>query len=140
MVVAIANYVAEKMLNYLNDPEREAFIKEVTSQCAQLKKVSSCRQISAIDRLIAEATQASLSNGANAKSTEPNTGSLAHSLQSDNNSSAAPTPSLTMEQNSPQSSSPPSANVSTIEEHVGGDVKTTSLHNGSAPVVQVEES
>jgi mRNA-binding protein PUF3 len=131
---------AEKMLNYLHDPEREAFIQEVTNQCAQLKKVSSCRQISAIDRLIAEATQASLSNGANAKPGGSNAGPLAHGLQGDSHSSAAPTPSLTMEQNSPQSSSPPSANVSTIEEHVGGDAKTVSLNNASGPVVQVDDS
>jgi mRNA-binding protein PUF3 len=127
------------MLNYLNDPEREAFIKEVTSQCAQLKKVSSCRQISAIDRLIAEATQASLASGTSAKPAGPAAAPMTQSLQGDTNSSAAPTPSLTMEQNSPQSSSPPSANVSTIEDHPSGDAKAAPLDNKSGPVVQVDE-
>lgn len=92
-------------------------------QFVSLKKLGSGRQIAIIDRLINAASSpappkpgsGSTSTPASALSVAAASPSLA--LRVDVNS-AAPTPVLTMEPNSPQSSSPPSTNASAVGEAV----------------------
>ncbi|KAJ9154934.1 Pumilio domain-containing protein [Pleurostoma richardsiae] len=114
------NYVIQKLLNQLDGPERESFIEEMKPQFHSLKKVSTGRQIAAIDRLISAVSSptsesaGSPSGSVNGSVSATTPGSPA--LPVDN--SVAPTPVLTMEPNSPQSSSPPSTNASAVEENI----------------------
>ncbi|KAI1501005.1 armadillo-type protein [Biscogniauxia marginata] len=129
------NYVIQKLMQYLDGPDRESFIEEMRPQFATLKKMSTGRQILALERLM------SVTGGPNSAS-NTNVGTpTTPSLLVDVNSTA-PTPSLTMEQNSPQSSSPPSTNVSTLEESVEEKkvAKDPRLDSQHGPVVHVEEA
>ncbi|KAI1476825.1 ARM repeat-containing protein [Daldinia eschscholtzii] len=90
------NYVIQKLMQHLEGPDRESFIEEMRPHFASLKKASSGRQTAVLDRLIS-ASEAS-GGAAAASPTTPN--------------SVTPTPLLTMEQNSPESSSPPSTKAS----------------------------
>nr|XP_036574978.1 mRNA binding protein pumilio [Colletotrichum truncatum]KAF6781478.1 mRNA binding protein pumilio [Colletotrichum truncatum] len=115
------NYVIQKLLNQLEGSEREAFVEEMRPQFNLLRKTSTSRQLAAIDRLIyATQTPPSKSGGSQADST-------------------APTPVLTMEPNSPQSSSPPSTNASAIGE-VADDDNKSGAPGGVSLKVQVEEA
>ncbi|KAE9576903.1 Pumilio 2 [Colletotrichum fructicola] len=115
------NYVIQKLLNLIEGSEREAFIEEMKPQFNLLRKTSTSRQLAAIDRLLyATQTLPSKSGGSQADST-------------------APTPVLTMEPNSPQSSSPPSTNASAIGE-VADDDNKSGVPGGVSLKVQVEEA
>ncbi|KAL7626766.1 mRNA binding protein puf3 [Parahypoxylon ruwenzoriense] len=120
------NYVIQKLMQHLEGPDRESLIEEMKPHFASLKKYSSGRQITALDRLMSASSStpsggpssANLANGVSAAaSTSPSTPNLLVEVNS-----AAPTPSLTMEQNSPESSSPPSTNASMEDS---ADEKTT---------------
>lgn len=131
--------IIEKMLLNLDEPEREAFIQEVNLHCAELRKSSSCRQVAAIDRVIEASSKSRHTNGASSKSAGSGPAPMTPGFQGDLNSATA-TPSLTMEQNSPQSSSPPSANVSTVDSAVAQDKKLSALENSAGPIVhQVDD-
>ncbi|KAF9877280.1 hypothetical protein CkaCkLH20_04980 [Colletotrichum karsti] len=115
------NYVIQKLLNQLEGSERDAFIEEMRPQFLLLRKTSTSRQLAAIDRLMhATENPASKSGGSQADST-------------------APTPVLTMEPNSPQSSSPPSTNASAIGEVTDDDNKS-GVPGGVSLKVQLEEA
>jgi len=116
------NYVIQKLLNQLDGPEREAFVEEMRPQFNTLRKTSTSRQLAAIDRLIyATQTQPPAKTG----------GSQADST--------APTPVLTMEPNSPQSSSPPSTSASAVGE-VAEDDSKVGAPGGVSLKVEVDEA
>jgi mRNA-binding protein PUF3 len=110
-----ANYVLQKMLEELDmGPERQKLIDDMRVHFPALKASLTGRQASSLERLIAatEGTKSprrSRSRSGRAK----NTSRRSSELRVDVNSST-PTPVLTMEQNSPQSSSPPSTNSSAL--------------------------
>lgn len=84
-----------------------------------MKKQGNSRQNSALDRLIAAidaileplASTTNTNGGVTTNISAPSTPNLAVEVNS-----AVPTPLLTTEQNTPQSSSPPSTNISTADE------------------------
>ncbi|ORY70098.1 armadillo-type protein [Pseudomassariella vexata] len=111
------NYVIQKLVQQLEGPDRDTLIDEMRPQFASLKKISSGRQMTAIDRLMdvvdnkpTSSRKQSTSRSAVKVPTDP-------SLQLDVNS-AMPTPGLTTEHNSPESNSPPSTNLSVGDETV----------------------
>ncbi len=107
---------AEKLLNHLVGAERESFVEEMKPQVHSLKKVSTGRQVAAVDRLMtAMATPTPPRSGSTPEN--DGAGQAPPALQVDV-SSAAPTPVLTMAPNTPQSSSPPSTNASAADEPV----------------------
>jgi mRNA-binding protein PUF3 len=109
-------------------------------QFISLKKASTGRQIAAIDRLIFAAASP-VPSKLGSVSAACGSGPTTPSLQVDINS-AAPTPVLTMEPNSPQSSSPPSTNASAVGEAIEDNAKAKvgAVKEGdSGPEVQVQE-
>ncbi|KAI5926421.1 armadillo-type protein [Camillea tinctor] len=129
------NYVIQKLMQYLDGPDRESFVEEMRPQFANLKKMSTGRQVLALERLMSATAGANSTNNANGGT--PSTPSLLVDVNS-----TAPTPSLTMEQNSPQSSSPPSTNISTLDESVEEKkpAKDSRLDNQACSLVQVGEA
>ncbi|KAI0417335.1 ARM repeat-containing protein [Xylaria grammica] len=111
------NYVVQKMVEYLQGPEKTAFASNVMDYIPLLKKPGGGRQNAGLDRLYAAVqpvlnpSESDTRGDATTAGTAPSTPNLAVEA-----SSAVPTPSLTTEQNSPQSSSPPSTSISTIDE------------------------
>ncbi|TGJ78323.1 hypothetical protein E0Z10_g10445 [Xylaria hypoxylon] len=136
------NYVVQKMVEYLQGPEKLAFVSEVMDYIPLLKKQGAGRQNAGLDRLYAAVQDvlnpsASDTNGdAAAAGTAPSTPNLAIEA-----SSAVPTPLLTTEQNSPQSSSPPSTSISTIDE-TSEETKTAQVYrpNKAPSLVHVQEN
>ncbi|KAI0017332.1 armadillo-type protein [Xylariomycetidae sp. FL0641] len=122
------NYVIQKLMGHLDGDEREAFVDQMRPQVQKLKALSSGRQITVLDRLMSSATTPSVH--AESSPSTPNMGV--------DNNSVAPTPSLTMEQNSPQSSSPPSTNISTVEETGDGKPNNTSSTFGAQARLAVQ--
>jgi mRNA-binding protein PUF3 len=100
------NYVIQKLLAQLKGAEREAFVEDMKPQLIQLKKYNYGKQIVAIEKLIFTGPQP-YNTSAPVSTTQ--------TMPIEINSSAA-TPMLTNGQNSPQSSSLPSTNVSTIDD------------------------
>lgn len=92
------NYVIQKLLGQLEGNEKELLVEEIKPQFFALKRNGASRQLQALEKLLG------LGNGAANSRNEGN---------GDSNS-IAPTPSLTNETNSPQSSSPPSTHVSAV--------------------------
>ncbi|KAI0537326.1 ARM repeat-containing protein [Xylaria digitata] len=123
------NYVLQKMVEYLQEPEKTAFVSEIMDYVPLLKKQGAGRQNAGLDRLyvavqgILNPSERDTNRDTTTAETAPSTPNLAVEA-----SSAVPTPSLTTEQNSPQSSSPPSTSISTIDET-----------NEEAKIVQVSE-
>jgi mRNA-binding protein PUF3 len=102
------NYVIQKLLAQLKGDEHDAFVEDMKPQLLQLKKYNYGKQIAAIEKLIFTGPQqqfAPASTTASAIQTMP--------IEI---TSSAPTPMLTNGQNSPQSSSLPSTNVSMIDD------------------------
>lgn len=93
------NYVIQKLVDQLDEPEKSDFVMKMKPQFNSLKKNNSGRQIAAIDKIISAVEHSDAGSDGGAAC-----------LQVDV-SSAAPTPVLTMEPNTPQSSSPPSTNA-----------------------------
>lgn len=130
------NYVIQKLLHELEGADREAFIEDMKPHFIALKKTTTGRQIAAIDRLISAASKASVSS--QPQSTTP--GQNTPALQLDVNS-PAPTPVLTMDQNSPQSISPPSTHASAVGEAFEEGKKSQPMQPGGVNVnVQGEEA
>ncbi|XXH04842.1 hypothetical protein Hte_011264 [Hypoxylon texense] len=133
------NYVIQKLMQHLEPTELELLVHEMKPHFASLKKHSTGRQITALDRLMSASSASSggpsLANSVNGMSSAgPTTPNLLVEVNS-----AAPTPSLTMEQNSPESSSPPSTNAS-IEESVDDNNVKMSPLGQPCPAVEVNES
>ncbi|KAI1107210.1 ARM repeat-containing protein [Jackrogersella minutella] len=123
------NYVIQKLMQHLEGPDRESFIEEMRPHFANLKKYSTGRQITALDRLMSASSVAP----GGPSSASPSTPSLLVEVNS-----AAPTPTLTMEQNSPESSSPPSTN-SGLDESLDEKTAKASPLNQSCRTVKVNE-
>lgn len=105
-ISAEANSLTEKLLGQLKGAERDAFVEDMKPQLISLKKYNYGKQIAAIEKLIFTGTQPYMSSVIS-----PTTQTLPIEIKS-----SAPTPMLTNGQNSPQSSSLPSTNVSTIDD------------------------
>ncbi|KAI2468561.1 ARM repeat-containing protein [Annulohypoxylon bovei var. microspora] len=128
------NYVIQKLMQHLEGPDRDSFIEEMRPHFANLKKYSTGRQITALDRLMSASSVGPGGPGFATASGSPTTPSLLVEVNS-----SAPTPSLTMEQNSPESSSPPSTN-SGLEESLDEKNSKASTLSQSGRTVQVNES
>ncbi|KAI5465536.1 armadillo-type protein [Mariannaea sp. PMI_226] len=89
------NYVIQKLLSQLESTEKELLIEEIKPQYFSLKRSGTSRQLQALEKLL----------GLGANGTSSKTGA----------ESSVPTPGLTDETNSPQSSGPPSMSASAIE-------------------------
>ncbi|KAG4419474.1 hypothetical protein IFR04_007431 [Cadophora malorum] len=100
------NYVIQKLLSQLKGVDRDRFVEDLKPQLALLKKYNYGKQIIAIEKVIQERPPQSYNSPTSAV---PPT--MPIEIES-----SAPTPMLTNGQNSPQSSSLPSTNVSTIED------------------------
>jgi mRNA-binding protein PUF3 len=111
---ASSNPPIEKLLAQLKGAERDAFVEDMKPQLLQLKKYNYGKQIAAIEKLIFTGPQSYMTPSSLAtpiSQTQP--------IEINSN---APTPMLTNGQNSPQSSSLPSTNVSTIEDSTDGPI------------------
>ncbi|KAI0429196.1 ARM repeat-containing protein [Xylaria sp. FL1042] len=109
------NYVIQKMVEWLEGPEKLAFVSEVKAYIPILRKQGAGRQNAGLDRLAAAVEAVSSTADSNGSATTAGTAPSTPSLAVEVNS-AVPTPLLTTEQNSPQSSSPPSTSISTTDE------------------------
>ncbi|OBT71473.1 hypothetical protein VF21_09731 [Pseudogymnoascus sp. 05NY08] len=144
------NYVIQKLLGQLQGAERDAFVEDIKPQLMQLKKYNYGKQIAAIEKLIFIAptgpstTSSSHRQTASTASATPSYGRGAAPPQGPaitlDVSSVAPTPMLTMEQNSPESSNLPSATGSTVDEagDVGGSSGKEAGKETDVPEVQIE--
>ncbi|ELR08520.1 Protein puf3 [Pseudogymnoascus destructans] len=142
------NYVIQKLLGLLQGDERDAFVEDIKPQLMQLKKYNYGKQIAAIEKLIFVApTGPSTSSHRQTVSTASATPSYGRGAAPPQGpaitldvSSVAPTPMLTMEQNSPESSNLPSATGSTVDEagDVGGSAGKEVGKETDVPEVQIE--
>ncbi|QSZ36031.1 hypothetical protein DSL72_007155 [Monilinia vaccinii-corymbosi] len=105
------NYVIQKLLGQLKGAERTTFIDDLKPQLLALKKYNYGKQIAAIEKLIF-----GQDDSQNSFASSPTVATPGAYTQPMEINSSAPTPLLTNGQNSPQSSSLPSANVSTIDD------------------------
>ncbi|KAI9813781.1 MAG: mRNA binding protein puf3 [Pycnora praestabilis] len=104
------NYVIQKLLAQLNGADHDQFMEQIQPQLVLLKKFSYGKQITAIEKLLYSSTTPP--NPSQATTPPP--------LATDTNMSAATTPPLlTGDAQSPQSSSLPSTNTSTVDGPVG---------------------
>ncbi|KAI1431027.1 ARM repeat-containing protein [Xylaria sp. CBS 124048] len=120
------NYVVQRLIEHLKGEEKTAFITEVKAYIPLLKRQCSGRQNTALDRLTtatesAHTAAATTRNRGDAASRGSNPSSP--SLVMPEVNSVLPTPFLTTEQNSPQSTSSPSTNFSNTAD-VNGDTET----------------
>ncbi|KAH0552923.1 hypothetical protein GP486_006878 [Trichoglossum hirsutum] len=109
------NSTAEKLLGQLKGVDHDRLVEQIRPQLQALKKYTYGKQITAIEKLISSSTTPS-------QSTTPPPGS-----------SAAPTPPMTSEAQSPQSSSLPSTNNSTVDgpfENGGAGKKQNDTESG----------
>ncbi|CZT05919.1 related to RNA-binding protein pumilio [Rhynchosporium graminicola] len=100
------NYVIQKLLSQLKGADRDRFVEDLKPQLTQLKKYSYGKQLVAIEKVVQEQPL---------HPSKSPTSFVAARMPIEIDSSA-PTPTLTNGQNSPQSSSLPSTNASTIED------------------------
>ncbi|KAM3427260.1 hypothetical protein MY4824_009555 [Beauveria thailandica] len=84
------NYVIQKLLGQLHGAEKEILVDEIKPQFFSLKKNGASRQLQALEKL------------------------LGLGSRGEGDHSATPTPALTNETSSPQTSSPPSTHVSAV--------------------------
>jgi mRNA-binding protein PUF3 len=123
------------MLAKLEGAERASFIEEMRPHFLALKRGSSSRQIQALEKLMATTPSSPATSKAGSRPSSS-------ALQVDINS-AAPTPVLTMEPNSPNSS-PPSTNASAVGDAPAptDDSKAKAAVNGDqpSPAVIIEEA
>lgn len=125
----------EKLLGQLKGAERNAFVEDLKPQLLALKKYNYGKQIAAIEKLIYDQDDSQQSYITS--STGPTSGAITQPMDSN---SSAPTPLLTNGQNSPQSSSIPSANVSTIDDpadSTSSDKTTVAINEKSCPEVVI---
>ncbi|RDA87594.1 hypothetical protein CP532_3998 [Ophiocordyceps camponoti-leonardi (nom. inval.)] len=102
------NYVIQKLLGQLSEPERDTLVEDIKPQFFALKKNGASRQLQALEKLLG------LGTGANAKGEATSSSSSSSSSSTHGRTtSATATPVLTHETNTPQSSSPPITHVST---------------------------
>ncbi|KAK7952566.1 armadillo-type protein [Apiospora aurea] len=116
----------KKMLKTLKGEDRASFVTHLTPEVESAKKNAPSRQVTAVEGLIN-----------NPDEIDPS----APGLQLDVNS-ASPTPGLTTEHNSPDSSSPPSTNSGADEDavHDHSNAKIAATEGQPHLVVQVDEA
>ncbi|KAK2628491.1 hypothetical protein QTJ16_001594 [Diplocarpon rosae] len=114
------NYVIQKLLNQLKGAERAGLVDEIKAQLSLVKRYN-LKQILSIEKMIQAPAHLP------AALVSP----TSHPMPIDTNSAAA-TPMLTNGPNSPQGSSLPSTNVSTIDEPP--DMAGKSVHLDGSPV------
>ncbi|KAL2693784.1 hypothetical protein Neosp_000347 [[Neocosmospora] mangrovei] len=129
------NYVIQKLLFTAGPAEKEALRDKVRPMLDEMKKNATTRQMEAITKLLddesgSETVTTPATTPASTPSATPAL-NTANGLHVDVNSST-PTPVLTNESNSPQSSGPPSTNASAFGG-LGGD-DTDKLGNEARPV------
>lgn len=129
----LTNYLTEKILIQLKGAEREAFIDNVKPHLSALRKFNAGKQLAAIEKLIFVAPL-----GSHRPPMAPS--ALTHAVHSisfgDIHPSATPTPMLTMEQNSPQSSGMPSTTAS-VADGLGEFIQVVKT-NGTTPTATSE--
>jgi mRNA-binding protein PUF3 len=103
----LLTFLIEKLLGQLKGEERDNFVEDMKPQLIQLKKYNYGKQIAAIEKLIF--------TGLPPYNINPAAPTAIQTMPIEITSSA-PTPMLTNGQNSPQSSSLPSTNVSMIDD------------------------
>ncbi|KAL5319773.1 hypothetical protein ACEPPN_012830 [Leptodophora sp. 'Broadleaf-Isolate-01'] len=121
------NYVIQKLLSQLKGVDRDRFVEDLKPQLTLLKKYNYGKQIVAIEKVIQERAPQSYNSP---------TSAVAPTMPIEIDSSA-PTPMLTNGQNSPQSSSLPSTNVSTIEDSTDVAGKSPALDSKTCPEVVI---
>ncbi|PGH09934.1 hypothetical protein AJ79_05550 [Helicocarpus griseus UAMH5409] len=124
------NYVIQKVLGQLKGAEREALVKQIEPQLAQLKKFSYGKQIVAIEKLIYD-SQATDTPSAETPPARQNSGSHASLRELDTSPSSDDTPaSPAAGTQSPRGSSLPSTNGSVVEGSI--DQQKQSLVSSAA--------
>ncbi|KAH8768610.1 armadillo-type protein [Hyaloscypha sp. PMI_1271] len=123
------NYVIQKLLAQLKGAERDTFVEDMKPQLLQLKKYNYGKQIAAIEKLIFTGPQPYI--------TPSSMGTPISQTMPIEINSNAPTPMLTNGQNSPQSSSLPSTNVSTIEDPTDGPISGKHTGHNEKPCPEV---
>jgi mRNA-binding protein PUF3 len=111
----------------LKGAERDAFVEDMKPQLLQLKKYNYGKQIAAIEKLIFTGPQSYITSSSVVTP-------LAQTMPIEI-SSNAPTPMLTNGQNSPQSSSLPSTNVSTIDDPTDGTISSKHMEKPCPEVI-----
>ncbi|KAK8124823.1 uncharacterized protein PG998_000582 [Apiospora kogelbergensis] len=126
------NYVIQKMLKTLKGEDRASFVTHLTPEVESAKKNAPSRQVTAVEGLINNPDEIESTDMAQPASP---------GLQLDVNS-VSPTPGLTTEHNSPDSSSPPSTNSCAEEEvvHDHSRAKIAAAEGQPQLVVQVDEA
>ena len=117
--------VSEKLLAQLKGGERDSFVEDMKPQLISLKKYNYGKQIAAIEKLIFTGPQPYITPSS---VIAPSTQTMPIEINS-----SAPTPMLTNGQNSPQSSSLPSTNVSTIDD-------PTETASSSKTIIRINEN
>lgn len=124
-----SNHFEEKLLAQLKGAKRDAFVEDMKPQLLQLKKYNYGKQIAAIEKLIFTGPQPYI--------TPSSLGTPISQTMPIEINSNAPTPMLTNGQNSPQSSSLPSTNVSTIEDPTDGPISGKHTGHNEKPCPEV---
>lgn len=115
------------MLKTLKGTERTAFVEHLRPEVEAAKITAPCRQISAVEELMKQPREpGQVGDGVGSQPTTPG-------LQLD--SSVSPSPALTSEHNSPDSSSPPSTQLSSAEAAVHDDDRAKITALGQPKVV-----
>ena len=115
------NYVIQKLCEHLEGPERRVFMTVIRPHYEQMKRNANSRQLQALERILG------LDDGAEGSSGSE--GRRIRQRESIRTDSSVPTPSLTNEPNSPQSSGPPSTNASVGAPVTHEDVKPENGHD-----------
>ncbi|OAR02016.1 hypothetical protein LLEC1_03425 [Akanthomyces lecanii] len=109
------NYVIQKLLGQLHGAEKELLVEEIKPQFFTLKKNGASRQLQALEKL------------------------LGLGSRGEGDHSATPTPALTNETSSPQTSSPPSTHVSAVSlASADASKKASSTASGAVKVHEEE--
>ncbi|RDA92840.1 hypothetical protein CP533_2887, partial [Ophiocordyceps camponoti-saundersi (nom. inval.)] len=106
------NYVIQKLLGQLSEPERDTLVEDIKPQFFALKKNGATRQLQALEKLLGLGAAGAKSDTAAA--TAGSSSSSSSSSHGRSNSASA-TPALTEEINTPQSSSPHSTHLSAVD-------------------------
>lgn len=129
------NYVIQKFLNELRGAERARFVDELKPCVLAMKKVSTGRTVTALDKLVQLAAQ----TPGKTASTISEAPTPASSLDLDSQS-AVQTPGLTGEPNTPQSSDIPSTTMSAVGDVTAGGSKCNGDGVTAGTEVQVNDS
>ncbi|KAI1857585.1 uncharacterized protein JN550_013154 [Neoarthrinium moseri] len=138
MIDQYGNYVLQKVVGRLDAQDRDDLLIEVQQRFAILRQSTvSGRQMAAIERLLGNYEPKSSASSQTASKTPA--AAATRGLQIDVNSSA-PTPALTTENGSPESSSPPSTNLGDDAIVENGKTDAITQIGGQPHVVEADET